>query len=158
MLKITLNGTDVVVEEKLRLFGGEKVLYAVWERMTQLLTKLQQRAVMKTSGPYSSTGALERSIQEPYVYIKDRRAVVGVITAGADVPYAWALEVGGAKQYPISTGKKALLFATLSEARVFAKSVLHPPAPRKAYLGDSVQEMKDEIIEGLRDAVTGVVH
>lgn len=154
MLKITLGGSDVNIVERFR-YSKERVTTAAIEKMTALLTKLQQKAQARASGPYSTTGALESSILPPDVYISGYK-IIGNIGWGEGVPYAQALEFGGKGPYPITATKKALLMLIEGE-KVYARQIMHPPAPKKAFMSQSAEEMRAEIAEGIQEAVTGAI-
>jgi hypothetical protein len=41
------------------------------------------------------------------------------------------------------------------EKEVFRKMISHPPLPQRAWFDPAVEEIREEFIEGIREAVTG---
>jgi hypothetical protein len=132
------------------------VMEALARRMTYLALRLQQKIVTeKLSGQVLAhrSGKLAGSIVAYPAEEVGTRLVARVEGATPPAQYGIVHEFGGAKTYVINpVNKKALRFMVGGKV-VFAKYVFHPPLPKRAFMAPALEEMRDEILESLRQAV-----
>ena len=159
MLNVTLVGDRELVAK----FDAmpQRVHDALLAKVTALALKLEDKVKSeKLSGQVLNvkTGALRRSIFETVT--DNATSVIGKVASSGDVKYAAIHEFGGTIPahdiYPVNA--KALAFM-LGGKQVFASVVHHPGSvmPERSYLRSSLDDMRDEIIDGLREAVVGAV-
>jgi phage gpG-like protein len=100
------------------------------------------------------TGALRDSIVSQIV---DDGDVISVqVSSSGDVKYAAIQEFGGKTgAHDILPDKAKALAFLVGGVQVFAKVVHHPGStiPERSYLRSTLADMKDEILDGLTDAV-----
>jgi hypothetical protein len=80
-----------------------------------------------------------------------------VYAAGGPAWYGKVHEYGGQSAYVIlPVTKKALRFL-VGGKEVFAKSVLHPPLPQRAFMSPSLEENQDEMVQSLQETINEVI-
>lgn len=133
-----------------------KLHSALSRKITQLRLALEDKVKAKLSGPvlHVRTGNLRRSIYSDQQ--ETATAIVGRVAQSADVPYGRIHEYGGKTAAHIILPKKAKALAfAMGGKQVFASIVHHPGSvmPERSYLRSSLSDMRQEIIDGIGDAV-----
>ncbi len=134
-------------------------LYSALEaRMNLLDTRLQQRIQSeKLSGQvlHQRSGKLKRSIE--VIPAKSNRSTGkitgGVRGAGGPAYYGRFHEFGTTEPYTIVPVTKQALRFLIGDKVVFAKRVTHPPVAERSFLRSARDEMREDFISGLQDAV-----
>jgi len=102
----------------------------------------------------SRTGLLKDSINNTVEDAAD--GVNASVSAGENVPYAAIQEYGGQTKAHVieATQGKALAFSWAGK-QAFFRSVHHPGSdiPERSYLRSAFDEMQDDILDGLSDAL-----
>lgn len=174
-LKLSLNNTDVQVVAALEV-KNQRLITALVDRMTFLMTKLQQKIVTeKLSGQVLNrrSGTLAGSITNPEAHVDGTTITGSLQWGGGPAWYGRVHEFGGTRGYAINPiysraqqrkiGKgtlapfKVLRFISKSGQVVFAPYVFHPALPKRSFMESSLEEMKGEIISGLKSAIVGVL-
>ena len=139
-------------------FDENKFMRAVETKMGALFDRLQTKIVNRKLGGEvlnRRSGLLAESVSDPEV-VTEGTTVTGTLTAaGGDAFYGQVHERGGAGVYSIRVVDKAALRMMIEGKEVFRKMVTHAPLPQRAWFDPSVEEMKNEFVEGLREAVIG---
>jgi hypothetical protein len=136
-------------------FREDAFMQKVSDKMLALFDKLQEKITgEKLSGQVLArrTGRLAQSVSDPEIS-REGELIVGELTAGERVPYAWVHKAGGTRGYTIRPVTKDFLRAMIGGKAVFRKMFEHPPLPQRAWFDPSVEEMKGEFLQGLREAV-----
>lgn len=149
-----------------QLSGRTSELYDALEaRMNLLNTRLQQRIQnQKLSGQVlkQRSGKLKRSIE--VIPARSNRAegkiTGGVRGAGGPAFYGRFHEFGTEDWYTIPKKgkpltKQALRFI-IDNKVIFAKRVNHPPIEERSFLRSAQEEMTEEFVTGMQEAVYGV--
>ena len=105
------------------------------------------------------TGKLRRSIFQDVTL--NAVEAVGRVYVSPDTPYARIQEFGGkTKPHDIYPTKAQALAFMVGGKQVFAKVVHHPGSkiPAKLYVHGPFEEMKPEIIERIKGAVSEAMH
>jgi phage gpG-like protein len=127
---------------------------ALFAKSQDLATALQEKVGDKLSGEVlqSRTGRLKDSIVS--VTEESETQVNSSVFVGGDVPYAAIQEYGGVTKAHIiaAANGRALAFAMSGKQRFF-RSVNHPGSviPERSYLRSSLDEMSDDIRDGLQE-------
>lgn len=158
MLSIKLVGDQQLIA-RLNAMPG-RLRDELRRKVTELTLKLEAKVKAKLSGQVLNvvTGALRRSIFST-VTATDV-SVVGKVASSGDVKYAAIHEFGGkTPAHEIVATKAQALSFMMGGKQVFAKRVNHPGStiPERSYLRSSLADMKQEIEDGLRDAVKQAV-
>jgi len=101
------------------------------------------------------TGALRASIASEIT--EDATGVRGRVFSSGDVKYAAIHEFGGyIPPHDIYPSKARALHFVVGSKEIFAAHVRFPGAdmPERSYLRSSLEDMRSEIVEGLRQAAT----
>jgi len=136
-------------------FDADSLHDALADKLDALSRALQARVVEKLSGEVLArhSGALADSI---FASLEDGGTNFTAEIGSSGVVYAAIQEYGGktAAHDIVAVKAKALAFMT-GGALHFARSVHHPGSliPARSYLGSSLDEMRDDIENGLKDAV-----
>jgi phage gpG-like protein len=159
MLKVQLIGDDALIAK----FDAmpAKVRQALKAKVTALAIEMDSKVVDKLSGPVLNrkTGALARSIN--WLVEDQGQAVIGKVRSSGDVKYAAIHEFGGVIHHPggtayiIESGQAVWISnakaATMENVRRTAPHDI--TMPERSYMRSTLADMKDEIEEGLREAV-----
>ena len=125
-------------------------------KLNALLLQLQSHIIgQKLSGQVLQrrTGMLASSVRVIPAKFSGTK-IVGAIEAGRSAAlYAGVHEYGGSHAYQILSVKARALSFVLDGRRVFAKSVLHPPARQRAFMRPSLDENAASIQEELSEAL-----
>jgi len=183
-IDISFDGSDVRVVNLLQL-KQKMVVDSVAAKLSSVMTRLQNLIKAKVSGGKVSTGKLADSVTDPVVST-DGANIEASISYGKGVSYAQAVEEGipgGYVIYPLKkegtkgffdsagrwktshgkaaivrTGKNALRFYSGKLGKeVFADYVFHDPVTGRHYVRDSVSEMREEIINAVREGLAEVL-
>jgi len=171
MLRLTLNNTHAQVVAALQV-KQDKLVSALLDKMTYLMQRLQQKIVgEKLSGQVLSrrSGRLADSIIAEPAILEGTDIVGRVAWAGGEAWYGKVHEFGGTRDFVINVqasrrewrragvlGKRALRFM-LGGKEVFTPYVFHPPLPKRPFMAPSLEEMREEIKEGLRERILEVM-
>jgi len=156
MLSVSLVGDQAVIA---KLTGmPEKLHKALVKKCWSLALKLQAYIrANKLSGQVLNhqSGKLWRSIQSG---VDDNPgSVYGKVFSSGDVKYAGIHEFGGTTKPHIirAVNAKALAFKDYFGDTAFYKQVMHPGSkmPERSYMRAGLADMKDQIVEGLSEAV-----
>lgn len=191
MFTVKFNSNDARVRQALEEKNAV-LLNAVTQKMTFLMTKLQQKVVGETLPRVAArrSGNLAASIQNPRAELSGTTIVGMLDYAGGTAWYGLVFEKGRRgyavnplKQATGNTGPGQKRGGTYKKGRgrVYGANVLswkadgsssYPPStggyyyypyafipPRAAtpFMAPALQEMKDEIVNGLRETITGVL-
>ena len=125
---------------------------------TYIITqKLQGQVLLSHSPPL-----LAQSVHEIPATVDGKIIRASVEGAGGVAWYGRVHEEGGTTAYDIYPKyKKALAFdvkgevlaGVISSGRVVVKHVLHPPLPKRPWMGPSLEENRAPITQGVLDAV-----
>jgi len=155
MLSVQVSGDTELIERIGKMPSG--VHNALLRKITALAIEMQRKIrVDKLSGQVLNkrTGALQSSI---FQEVSDERtAIIATVSAGKDVPYAAIHEYGGVtKPHDIYPKNAKALHFFIGGKEVFAKVVHHPGSkmPERSYMRSTLADMKQEIIDGMTDAV-----
>ena len=154
MLTVTLAGDRELIERLESM--PTTVREALDRKVSELALRLEAKVKGKLSGEVLQvrTGALRRSIAGDVTHTA--ASVTGRVYSSGDVKYAGIHEFGGTTKAHVieALNGKALAFKAGGKP-VFAKRVNHPGSkvPERSYLRSSLTEMRDEIVEGLRQTV-----
>lgn len=174
--RITLEGTDtkVIFDIRRRI---EVLNTVLMEKMTYLMTKLQNKAREKVSGriknsirnPRASVegtaiiGTLDWGGEETTVSNKGGKAydIARILEEGAKAHVIHPLTLKGSRAHEKGAkrrfGKDTLHFYSAKLGKeVFADYVFHPGVPAAHFMRDTLAEMKGDIIEGLAQAIGAV--
>ena len=105
------------------------------------------------------TGALRRSISNEVT--TGSNSVTAEVYSSGDVKYAAIHEYGGTiPAHEVVATKAQALHFVIGAKDVFAKRVQIPDVkmPERSFLRSSLDEMRDEIVEGMKEAVIEGVH
>lgn len=133
-----------------------KVRAALLKKVSGLAVQLATLVRTKLSGQVLvvRSGALRASINENVVDSPD--GVTGSVFSSGDVKYAAIHEYGGVipAHDVIATKAQALAFVWQGKQQFF-KRVRIPDVtmPERSYMRSSLSDMKDQIVQGLTDAV-----
>ena len=136
-------------------FDADALAAALADKADALRQELEAKVRANLSGAIlkSRSGALLNSISSD---IEDDGSGATATVTSTDVPYAGILEYGGktAAHDIVPSKAKALAFV-VGGARRFAKIVHHPGSTIRAfaYIGSALDDLQDEIEDGLKDAV-----
>jgi phage gpG-like protein len=153
MFSIQVDGQQEVVARFTSM--PSKLHAALTKKIWTLAIELATRVRKKLSGEVLQvrTGALRASINEDVQTTTN--SVVARVYSSGDVKYAGIHEFGGVipAHDTVPNKAKALAFI-MGGKQVFAKRVHIPDVhmPERSFLRSSLAEMKDQIIQGMRDA------
>jgi phage gpG-like protein len=153
VLSVTLTGDRELIERLDAM--PAKVQAALFAKVNYFALRLEEKVKKKLSGEVLNvrSGNLRRSIASDVT--QSPTSVVGRVYSSGDVKYAGIHEFGGQTKAHIieAVNAKALAFQAGGK-QVFAKRVKHPGSkiPERSYLRTSLAEMREEIVEGLREA------
>src|ERR1700733_11893362 len=130
---------------------------ALGAKATELAATLTDLVKNKLSGAVlnTSSGALRDSIAASVT--ADADGFLASVGSEGDVKYAAIQEYGGkTSAHEILPAKGDVLAFISSNAQHFARRVEHPGSviPERSYLRSALDDMKDEILDGLADAAT----
>jgi len=134
----------------------QKLHDALLRKVTVLALKLEAKVKGKLSGEVLNvkTGALRRSI---FSEVDDNvTSIIGKVASSGDVKYAAIHEFGGKTAAHDIIPSKAQALAFMMEGKMKFASVVHHPGsvmPERSYLRSSLADMKQDIIDGLTQAV-----
>ena len=157
-MDITLTGMDEL-QARMDAFPGG-VASAIAIKSQAMAQALADKVGEKLDGQVlnSVTGKLKSSIASSVD--EDGDQVSGNVFVDGDVPYAAIQEYGGmtkAHIIEVAAGK-ALAFSYQGKTQFF-RSVNHPGSviPERSYLRSSLEDMQDDIVAGMGDALSGAV-
>ena len=159
MIRLTFNNTDKLVVNWVQSKGNQ-LIDALQNKMSYLMILLQQKIVReKLSGQVLKhrSGKLAGSIVAYPATLEEGEIIGKVEGAGGPAWYGRVHEFGGSSSYPIVAVNKKALHFFIGSKEVFAKRVLHPPLPQRAFMAPSLAEMKPEIVNGLAETVAIVM-
>jgi phage gpG-like protein len=136
-------------------FDAQAVQDALLAKAKSFRDALEARIQRKLSGEalHARSGALAASISSA---IESNESETAISLSCAGVPYAAIQEFGGktAAHEIIAVNAKALAFST-GAGQVFRKRLHHPGSliPARSYLASSLNDMRDEIVLGLKQAI-----
>jgi len=154
MLTVRLQG-DAALIKRLQVMPGS-IQAALVRKVTQLTLMLEQKVKGKLTDDvlHVRTGKLHNSVFHEVE--ADSTKVIGKVGAGRNVAYAAIHEFGGqTKAHVIEAMNGKALYFQMAGKPVFAKRVNHPGStiPERSYLRSSLAEMKEEIIDGMAEAI-----
>lgn len=154
-MKLTSSVNDRAVIQKLSRLP-DKMRGVLTKKVNALTLKLQARVQAKLSDDvlHVRTGNLRRSIHS--VVESGGTSITGQVSSSGDVKYAGIQEYGGkTPAHDILPDKAKALAFMVGGKQVFAAVVHHPGSniPERSYLRSSLAEMKEEIREGISEAV-----
>jgi len=155
MLSISLQGDQALIAKIGRM--PDSLYRAMKAKLLALALKLQRKIVTeKLSGQvlHKRTGALASSIDHKWISESKNNLIIAVGSLKS-VPYAAIHEFGGTTRPHIIEPVKAEVLAFVAGGKQrFAKIVHHPGSkiPERSYIRSSLEEMKDEIVEGIKEA------
>lgn len=151
----TVELKDTAVRVRLTAMPG-RVRASLYRKATALAVQLANLVRQKLSGQVLNvrTGNLRASIFEDVQ--QTSTAVTGKVGSSGDVKYAGIHEYGGTiPAHEIVPNKAQALAFIWQGKQQFFKRVQIPDVhmPERSYLRSSLSEMKQQIVEGLREAV-----
>lgn len=163
MFKIELKGDTEVIA---RLEGApDSVRRELTREVTALVLLLEARIkTTKLSGQvlHVRSGDLRRSIHAVLPVTQTETGVLGKVGQSGDVKYGGIHEFGGQTPAHVIEAKKGkALHFMMGGKDVFFKKVNHPGStmPERSYMRSSLYEMREQIADGLQDAVKrGIEH
>lgn len=159
MLSISVTGDREVIRNLKKY--PEKVNDALYRKIYALTLELERKVKSeKLSGQVLNvkTGSLRSSVYSRVT--RDRDGAEGKVAVPPDVPYGAIHEFGGVIEIPEITPVKAKALHWIGkDGEMFAKRVrAHTiTMPERSYLRSSLSEMKDDIINGVKEAVLAAV-
>lgn len=154
MLNVVITGDKELIA-KLDAMPA-RVREALIKKVTALSLKLEDKVKRKLNGEVLNhrTGKLWRSITHKVE--SDSQSITGRVFSSGDVKYAAIHEFGGKTSPHVIEARngKALAFQ-LTGKQAFFRKVNHPGStiPERSFLRSSLADMKDEIVDGLKEAV-----
>ena len=142
--------------EQVLAFDEGRFMHAVERKMGALFDRLQEKIVAgKLSGEVLNrrSGLLAGSVTDPEITIEGTNVTGSITAAAAPAKYGIVHELGGSRAYTIQPVDKRALRMMLGGKEGFRKMIQHPPLPQRSFFDSSVEEMKSEFLEGLREAV-----
>lgn len=134
----------------------ERLVEIIADKVTLLMLKLQQHIVgQKLSGQVLKprSGKLLESVQPDETRVSGA-VIMGSVRAGGDQAfYAPFHEHGGSRPYDIYPLSKQALFFNWQGKDWLVRHVVRKPLPARPYMSTSLEEMKEEIVTGIRQAV-----
>jgi phage gpG-like protein len=135
-----------------------KVHAALLKKVTALRLKLEAHIKdQKLSGQvlHVQTGNLRASIFSET--IDSAESVIGRAASSGDVKYAGIHEFGGQTPAHVIEAKGNALAFMFQGKQAFFKRVNHPGStmPERSFMRSSLADMRDEIVQGMTDAVKG---
>lgn len=135
---------------------------ALKKKVTALAIEMDEKVVDKVSGPVLKrvTGALARSIN--WLVDDNDQEVIGKVRSSGDVKYAAIHEFGGTIHHPggtayiIQDGQAVWVSNAKADALGYDLPRTKPHdinMPERSFMRSTLADMKDEITEGLREAV-----
>ena len=155
MLSIRITGTEAV-RDRFRGLPAE-VIVALTTKVYALTLELETHVKRdKLSGQvlHAITGRLRRSIHSSVTSNGD--TVTGKVFSSGDVPYAAIHEFGGRTAPHDIYSVKAKALAFMQNGKIaFYKHVRHPGSkiPQRSYLRSSLDDMRQHIIDEMKNAV-----
>jgi phage gpG-like protein len=152
---ITVELDDRVAIERLTAMP-DRVRQELNKRVHALAVQLSDRVRRKLSGEVLNvvSGALRASIDMDVQ--SETTSVTATVFSSGDVKYAAIHEYGGViPAHEILPNKAQALMFEIGGETVFAKRVQMPDVtmPERSYLRSSLAEMRDQIVEEMREAV-----
>lgn len=158
MIQFSLTGDDAFLSS-LRAKSGQ-LIEALRKRVDVSDLLIQQRILQKVTGDVLQvrTGKGARSVVTIPATVS-ANAIEGSVEAGGGPAYYMKFQdQGTAGPYPIApVNAKALAFI-LDGNLIFRKAVMHPGLPAKMFMKSSTDELEDQIVSGLQDAVAEVAN
>jgi hypothetical protein len=146
---------DVNLEQALAFDEG-RFFAAVERKFSELFAKLDDKIAGKLDGEVLQrrSGLLAASVSDPTI-TTEGATVTGEISAASGAAFYGVIhERGGSHAYTIQPVNKDYLRALLGDGKaVFRKMFEHPPLPKRPWFDPAVEEMREEFIAGLRQAV-----
>lgn len=135
---------------------------ALVKKVTALAIEMDEKVVGKVSGQvlHRVTGALARSIN--WLVDDNDQEVIGKVRSSGDVKYAAIHEFGGVIHHPGGTAyiiqDGQAVWVSNAKADALGHDLPRTKAhdinmPERSYLRSTLADMKDEITEGLQEAV-----
>src|SRR5882757_1810462 len=147
MLRISFNGSDQRLIAALRS-KPQAIFRVLTTKLSALMFQLQVKIVTeKLSGQTlkRQTGKLAGSIRALPTVTEGSKILGGVEGAGGPAFYGAVHEYGGTAAYQIVAVRARALRFVMDGKVVFARSVIHPPAKVRAFMGPSLDESADTI-------------
>jgi hypothetical protein len=141
--------------EQALAFDEGRFMNAVERKFGQLFDKLNDKIAGKLDGGILQrrSGLLAASVSDPQI-ATEGTTITGSITAASGAAfYGQVHEHGGTRAYEIRAVNKDYLRAMIGGKEIFRKMVQHPPLPQRPWFDPAVEEMREEFIAGLRQAV-----
>ena len=155
--------------ERLRT-QGPRFIEQLTSKMTLLMFKLQSKIVGETIPAFFPSGApniastvraiparLDGTVIRGEVQAGGPRTTKVTLKSGTEVDYAAVQEYGIYHSYTIAPFNKKMLSFLLNGKRIFAKLVTHPGLKQRPFMRYGLQEMEDEIINGLNEEFTALL-
>jgi hypothetical protein len=136
----------------------DKIREAIATKLTALTQLMHDKVIENVSGKIlqRKTGELAGSIQQRID--SSAEPMIGEVFVEPASPKAWALERGGEESYPIVPVRATVLsWIGKDGAKVFARSVNHPPSKEFAYLRLALEDMEALVPEGFQQALQSVL-
>src|SRR5258708_4124488 len=156
MLKISfLGGSDQRLVEGLRA-KGPAIIQVLMTKLNALIFILQSYIVSrKLSGQVLNrrTGVLAGSVRAIPAVLEGTKIVAAVEAAGGPAFYGAVHEYGGSGAYPIVATRARALAFLMDGKKVFARSVMHPPAKVRPFMAPALEENAADIEAQLRVAL-----
>jgi phage gpG-like protein len=154
MLNITVTGDKELIARFEAMPG--KLRQALTTKVSTLALRLEDRVKRKLTNDvlHVRSGDLRRSIFSEVQ--SNATEVIGKVASSGDVKYAAIQEFGGKTSAHVIEAKNGGALAFMFGGKqAFFKKVNHPGSviPERSYLRSSLADMRDEIVEGLEEAV-----
>lgn len=151
MIRIEFTGdlSQVLAFREAAFFG------AVERKFGQLFDKLNDKIAGNLDGTVLQrrSGMLAASVSDPQIETQGAIVTGEISAAGPPAQYGIVHERGGTRAYDIRPVNKDYLRAMIGGKAVFRKMFEHPPLPKRPWFDPAVEEMREEFIAGLRQAV-----
>lgn len=159
MITLTFGGSDSRLIQSWQDRVG-RVAPAVVRALNTLHAQLQSYIVSeKLSGQVLQhrSGKLAGSIRVALAETSGDSVRGGVQGAGGVAPYGRYHEYGTASQYEIVPKQAKVLAFSIGGQTVFARRVQHPPIAERSFMRTGLQDMRQQIVEGLRQQITATL-
>ncbi len=159
-MRFQFDGLDTVEN---RLLGIPAKVQAVLISKIDIFTALAQRDVQGnlTGGVLNQrSGKLLRSVQVTPARVVSPGVVSGAVGTDDNDPafvYGIVHEKGGVKAYLIKAKSAKALAFTAGGQTVFAKSVMHPPAKKRSWIGPVADILKSQFSAEMAEAINEVL-
>lgn len=155
--------------EKLRALGPQ-LIWRLQQRMNLLMFMLESHIVGETIPFFFPKGAtnipatvrthpavVEGTVIKGWVDAGGPRTTKTTLHSGEDVDYAAVQEYGIDHEYVIRPFDKKALAFMMGNKQVIVRRVLHPPLTARPYMRTGLEDMKQEIIDGLNESISELV-